>query len=110
MKKILIYLFISLAISLKASANVYYVSNAGSDSNNGLSKDASLKTLTIVAGKVTPGDVILLRRGDIFRESVIITAKNIEINAYGPADDPLPVISGAVPITEFKLYKDGIRR
>ena len=68
MKKIVIYLFISLAIAVNASASVYYVSNSGSDVNNGLSKDHPFKTLKTVAAKVTPGDVILLRRGDIFRE------------------------------------------
>ena len=108
MKRIAIYLFFSLVIIGKAYANIYYVSNAGSNDNNGLTKDTPLKTLTAAAGKVSPGDVILLRRGDVFRESVEITKKNIEVNAYGPSDGALPVISGAVPITGFKPFRGNI--
>ncbi len=108
MKKIILYLFITLALAINAGASVYYVSNAGSDSNDGLSKNTPLKTLAAAAGKVTPGDAILLRRGDIFRESVEIMAKNIEVNAYGPKDKPLPIISGGIHVTGFKPYKNGI--
>jgi parallel beta-helix repeat protein len=67
-----------------------------------------LKTLVVAVQKVTPGDIILLRRGDIFRESVEILTKNIEVNAYGQADKPLPVISGAIQITGFKPFRDNI--
>ena len=108
MKRIAIYLFFSLVIIGKAYANIYYVSNAGSNDNNGLTKDTPLKTLTAAAGKVSPGDVILLRRGDVFRESVEITKKNIEVNAYGPSDGALPVISGAVPLTGFQPFRGNI--
>jgi len=108
MKSIFIYLTAFLAITGNVIASVYYVSNAGSDSNDGLSKNSPIKTLTFAAGKVAPGDVILLRRGDIFRESVEIKAKNVEFNAYGPEDEALPVISGSMRITGFKPYKDGI--
>jgi parallel beta-helix repeat protein len=108
MKKLAIYLLLSFLLSIYAEAHIYYVSNTGNDRNSGLGKNVPLQTPGMAAKKVLPGDVILLRRGDIFRESVEITAKNIEIRAYGAEEDPLPVISGAVPITGFKPYRDGI--
>ena len=102
MRMLIIFLFLTFTFSNNAFPNVYYVSNTGSDGNDGLSKDSPLKTLTVAAGKVTPGDMILLRRGDVFRESVRIETINIELNAFGSAEEPLPVIS------DFKLYKDNI--
>lgn len=108
MKKIALCLFFSLVLAGIINAKVYYISNAGNDNNDGLSKSTPLKTLAKAVNMVSPGDVILLQRGDIFRESVDITVRNIEINAYGPVDKDLPVISGAVQITGFKPYRDGI--
>ncbi|MFW6277216.1 MAG: right-handed parallel beta-helix repeat-containing protein [Prolixibacteraceae bacterium] len=108
MKKILFYFIISLAVISNSYAHVYYVSNDGKNSNNGLSKEAPLQTLEAAAQKVSPGDAILLKRGDIFRESVEITAPDVEVNAYGAQNDPLPVISGAVQLTGFKPFRDNI--
>ncbi len=108
MKKILFYLALNLVLVYNAYAVVFYVSNDGSDSNSGISTDSPFKTMTAASRKVSTGDVILLRRGDVFRESVAIEAKYIEVNAYGPADKPLPVISGAVEIKGFKLFRDNI--
>src|SRR6187549_121436 len=59
------------------------------------------RSLTQAAKQAHKGDTIHLMRGTICRES------GIEINdatlvAAGPADQPLPVISGAFPITGFK--------
>lgn len=108
MKKIVINFFLGLVIALNAGASVFYVSNAGNDNNDGLSKKTPFKTLAAAISKATPGDAILLRRGDIFRESGDIAAKNIEVNAYGLANEPLPIISGAIRITGFKPYRNGI--
>jgi len=91
-----------------AFSNIFYVSSSGSDDNPGLSKDKPLKTLAKAAEKVAPGDKILLRHGDVFRESVAVKTKNIELNAYGPADEDLPAVSGSVEITGWQPYKDKI--
>lgn len=49
----------------------YYVSNSGNDSFNGLSPSTPLKTLSAVCAKaLQPGDVINLRGGDVFRETL----------------------------------------
>ena len=108
MKRLLILLTLSVALFIPSLAHVYYVSNAGDNEHTGLSKELPLKTLQKAAEKVAPGDVILLRRGDIFRESVEISIDNIRVGAYGPPDRPLPIISGAEAIAHFKPYRDGI--
>ncbi|MFA5534145.1 MAG: right-handed parallel beta-helix repeat-containing protein [Mariniphaga sp.] len=108
MKKLSIYLILSLLLTSFAEARIFYVSNSGNDRNSGLEKSAPLQTLAKAATQVSPGDVILLRRGDLFRESVKITSRNIEVKAYGNEKDPLPIISGSVPITGFKPYQGGI--
>jgi hypothetical protein len=50
----------------------YYVDpSKGSDENNGLSETSPWKTLAkINSSKFAPGDVILLRRGAIWREQL----------------------------------------
>jgi len=50
----------------------------------------------------------MLRRGDVFRESVDMGAPDIEVNAYGAADADMPVVSGSVPITGWRRYKGSI--
>lgn len=108
MKKIAISFILCLSLLGNVKASVYYISNAGNAENNGLSKETPFSTINSAAEKIQQGDVILLRRGDVFRESVIISEKDIEINAYGKIDEPLPIISGAIEIIDFKPYKDGI--
>ena len=55
------------------SGNIYYVSESGSDSNDGLSELKPLKTLYGVSGlSLNAGDAVLFERGGIYR-----TSKNI---------------------------------
>ncbi len=108
MRKSILLLCFSLLVLNSAHAGIYYVSNEGDDNNNGLSKDHPVQTLKKAAESVLPGDVIMLRRGDIFRESVEIKPGNISICAYGEQDKPLPVVSGAIPIEGFSHFRDGI--
>jgi hypothetical protein len=55
-----------------AADQIYYVSAAGSDTNNGLSASAPLKTVAAAAAKTDngSGDQILLRRGDTFTAAI----------------------------------------
>jgi Glycosyl hydrolase family 10 len=77
---------------------VYYVSNNGSDSNNGLSPSAPWQTIAHVnAQTFTPGTSILFQNGGVWREQLNIaqsgTAGNpITIGAYGTG--ALPRITG----------------
>ncbi len=108
LKELVTILSLIVALSSAALPNTYYVSTAGSDDSNGLSIETPGKTLARAAGLAGAGDKILLRRGDVFRESVSITARNIELDSYGPAEKDLPCISGSVRITGFKSWKGSI--
>ena len=80
--------------STEAVAAVYYVSNAGSDNNDGKSPQTSWRTIARVnAGPFVPGDTILFKRGDCWREQLIPHSGNetghIRYGAYGSGDKPL---------------------
>jgi parallel beta-helix repeat protein len=97
----------ALALQSPAQGTTLYVANAGSDSAAG-SEDAPLATLAAAVARAQSGDSILLRRGDVFRESVKVEAPGLEFGAYGPSDAPRPVVSGAVAVTGWEPYKDRI--
>ena len=78
----------------------YYLdASGGSDGNTGLSATAAWKTLAkINSSKFAPGDIVLLRRGSVWREQFNFPSSGssgspIVIDAYGTGE--LPVISGA---------------
>jgi len=55
---------LSLLISIPMFASTYYVSNSGSDSNNGESVDSAFATLQYAANTVIAGDSVLTLPGD----------------------------------------------
>ena len=78
----------------EGSANrIIYVSNDGSDSNNGLSEDAPIATiskLNIIG--LNEGDVVLFRRGDEFRGK-IKGSSGVTYSSYG--EGAKPIINGS---------------
>jgi len=77
-----------------ASAAVYHVSNAGSDRNDGRSPETPWRTIARVnAASLAPGDAVLLRRSDVWREQLFphsgSEAGAITYGAYGAGDKPL---------------------
>ena len=98
-----------LCLVLTASATTYYCSNSGSDQNAGTSETAALATLTFAKTKLHSNDTLFLKRGDVFRDSLNLTAlSNPVIGAYGSAGLAKPVISGSVAITGWTPYKGSI--
>lgn len=91
-----------LAMCLRVEATSYYVSNAGSDSNNGTSTATAWQTLAQVnAQTFNPGDTIYLQRGGVWREPLIPPSNGsnvspINFDAYGSG--PAPIITAATPI------------
>ncbi len=78
-----------------ASATTYYVSSStGNDSNTGTSAAAPWKTLAKVNGAaLVAGDSVLLRRGDVWNESLVPPASGtssspIAFDAYGTGAPP----------------------
>ena len=89
----LIVLFISL-FSLQVQATTYYVSTSGSDSNNGTSTATPWADLSVSVGKLNAGDTLLLKRGDTFNETSVISVEdaNVTIGCFG--EGARPIVSG----------------
>jgi hypothetical protein len=95
------YFFIFLVAIIsnchQASAVRYYVSNSkGSDSpsRNGKSEASSWKTFSAISKRTfMPGDSILLKKGDTWRETLIIPSAGVQgaflyIGSYGKGPNP----------------------
>jgi hypothetical protein len=102
-------LLLCFCISFSTAAATCYCSNAGSDQNPGTSDSAAWATLSYAKTKLHSGDTLLLKRQDVFRDSLDLSAlSNPVIGAYGQADLPKPVVSGSVAITGWTIYKGQI--
>ena len=74
--------------TLEIKGAVYYVSNDGSDENDGKSKDTAWKTLGKVStAPLCEGDAVLFKRGDLFRGEVV-TQSGVTYGAYGEGEKP----------------------
>ena len=66
----------------------YYISNTGSDANNGNSPETAWATVDkLNSFGFAPGDVVLLERGGIYRGTFCVTG-NVSYGAYGKGDKP----------------------
>lgn len=103
-KKILLSILM-VNISLLGFATTYYVSNAGNDSNSGLTATTTWQTLAKVnASTFKAGDQILFQKGDTFYGSLKISQSGspgnpITIGAYGTGVNP--VISGFTTVLSW---------
>jgi hypothetical protein len=101
MKKIVLYLIVLSPFF--AGATNYYVSNAGSDGNNGTATGTPWQTVPKVnAGSFSPGDSIRFLRGSVFSGTLYInnsgtTSSQIYYGAYGIGPDP--IISGMITMS-----------
>ncbi len=92
----------------------YYVSNSGSDSNNGTSTSSPWQTIAhINAQTFSPGDSILFKRGGIWREQLNVSSSGssgnpITFGAYG--NGVAPTITGANNVTGFSLVSSNLWR
>ena len=103
------FIAVLFALSFNARGATYYCSNAGSNLNAGTSDSAAWATLAYAKTKLRTGDTLLLKRQDVFRDTLNLTAvSNPAIGAYGSAGLPKPVISGSVAITGWSVYKGSI--
>ena len=77
------------ALDIENTENkIYYVSNNGDDSNDGLSAESAWRTTDRVsAADLCPGDAVLFCRGDIFRGGVV-TRSGVSYGAYGEGEKP----------------------
>lgn len=76
------------------NGTVYYVSENGNDSNDGLSPATAIKTLEKASAlPFVPGDTLLLERGSMFRGHLMLETEHITVSAYGKGAKP--IISGS---------------
>ncbi len=100
-----------LAVSAAHAATYYVDAAAGNDANNGTSTTTAWKTIAKVNSKTfQPGDSILFRRGQVWREQLNLTSSGtsaapISYGAFGTERQP-PTISGAdlVPAAAWRRY------
>ena len=75
-------------MTIPANATVYYVSNSGSDSNNGTSPETPWATLDKVSKASLPyGSYVCFERGGIFRGKLSAKA-GVTYTAYGTGEKP----------------------
>jgi PKD repeat protein len=89
--------------------SIFYVdATNGNDLNNGLSEVTAWQTIAKVnSSSFSPGDKILLKRGDVWREQLIVPSSGnagnpIAFGAYGTGADP--IINGSDLVTDWALY------
>jgi parallel beta-helix repeat protein len=103
---------VCLLCAFSGFAETYYISfSSGSDVDSGITPTAPYRTLGRAGGLVRDGDTVLLRRGDVFRESFSPSVPDsgaLSVMAYGPSDLPRPVVSGSMPITGWTPYQGDI--
>lgn len=97
-------LILLMAAGLSPAAT-YYVANAGSDAANGTSTSTPWQTIAHVNSQTfSPGDSVLLNRGDVWREQLQpgqngSAGNPITFGAYGSG--ALPIINGSDLISSF---------
>jgi len=85
---------------------VYYVSAEGSDTNDGRSPDSAWRSITRLESlALQPGDRVLLRRGDTWREQLTASSAgtpeaSVRFGAYG--EGALPRIAGTAAIAPYR--------
>ncbi|MEO8768986.1 MAG: T9SS type A sorting domain-containing protein [Ferruginibacter sp.] len=102
-------LFCMLLFTGIANATDYYVSNLGSNSNNGTSATTSWQTLSKVQtvfnnGTIKAGDNIYFKKGDVFSENLLIASIWGYSANSGTATQPITLSSygtGAKPIFQY---------
>lgn len=99
-QKIILVLLLSLLLDATGWSLTYYVdATRGSDQNGGLAPASAWRTISRVNGShFNPGDSVLFKRGETWREELIVPSSGADANpitfgAYGAGEKP--VISGA---------------
>ena len=96
------------------TGTTYYVANDGNDNNNGTSPNTPWETIARVnVQSLSPGDGVLFKRGDVWRELLSITSSGTEnapitYAAYGTGK--APAILGSTAITTWEHIEGNVWR
>ncbi len=85
--------------------NVYYVSTSGTDRDDlkigswvireyGKTEATAYKTVAFATSKAVAGDLIVLKRGDTWRERIALKS-GVDYSSYGDANLPMPFLYGS---------------
>ena len=97
-----LFCFLFLFFTYFSNAKTYYVSNSGKDFHTGLSEEqAWATTLKVNSSNFKPGDSILFKKGDVWRERILFPSSgtdsnHIIISSYGIGNKPIfssPILS-----------------
>jgi len=98
--------FLIMAMTVRGKASTYYLdATSGNDANNGLSPQTAWRTLArINVSRFNPGDSVLLKRGEMWRERLDVPSSGapgnpITFSAYGVGNNP--IINGAMLLTSW---------
>lgn len=108
-----IFLCVSLNLVVNLASGFaleYYVSNSGSDSNEGTSPTNPWQTLTKVNSfQFSPGDVVRFQRGGVWRQFLKPCSgsekADVTYSSYGQGEKPL--LLGSIEKNDPKEWKDG---
>ncbi len=86
-----LFLLISLGISLTSAATTYYLSSSsGNDNNSGTDPSSPWQSINKLNSflSLSSGDNVLFKRGDVFYGSISISTSGITFGAYGSGNNP----------------------
>ncbi|MEN0047699.1 MAG: 3-coathanger stack domain-containing protein [Bacteroidota bacterium] len=94
---------LSFALHFIQAKTYYLDATLGNNQNDGLSPNTAWQDTIMRA--IFPGDTILFKRGEIWKRRWYSSTKGtatkpIVYSAYGNINDPLPIISSVVPLTD----------
>jgi hypothetical protein len=112
-KFLLLAILVTVLLPSLATAATYYVdATDGNDNNNGFSSETAWKTIDKVnASNFEPGDQILFKRGQIWRETLKLSSSGmpgypIKIGDYGTGEKP--IFDGANLISQWSYEGSNI--
>ncbi|WP_375585489.1 hypothetical protein [Cyclobacterium xiamenense] len=114
---VLIAIFSLLVISASSAADYHFSNERGDDSRSFAQAQnpdtpwKSIEKLNAIFPSLQPGDKVLLRRGETFFGTVVMTSSGasgrpITIGAYGSGADP--IITSFVTLSDWKSIGNGI--
>lgn len=98
-----------------SNGRVFYVSNLGSDDNDGLSENSPIKSLSKINTLVLqPGDSVLFRKGDTFTGTINLNElageddNPITFSSYGEGN--MPILTSASTVMHFEKCSNVVVR
>ncbi len=115
--KLPLFVFVLLCWNITFATNYYFSSTSGDDNRNATQAQNSntpwqtIDKLNSIFSTLSPGDSVLLKRGDIFYGSIVVNrsgtaALPIVISAYGTGNKPL--LSGLTTLSGWVSAGNGI--